>query len=100
MSPPPWFDFSRFKYTATVKRPFTCFVYSAPLNAEGIGGEPTGIVYGAGDIVDIADEAHQTMEYVAVRITNGGWINVWCARNRSGHWSGVKFCDINWSRKS
>ena len=100
MPSPPWFDFVRFKYTATVRERFSCPVYSEPLNAEGIGGWPTGIVYKTGDIVDIADEAHQTKEYVAVRITNGGWINVWCARNRSGHWSGVKFCDINWSRKS
>ena len=98
MSPPPWFDFTRFKYTATVRHPFTCYVYSAPLNAEGIGGEPTDIFYRAGDIVDIAKEVHQTMEYVAVR-TTGGWINVWRARNRSGQWVGVNFCDIDWEWK-
>ena len=96
MVPPPWFDFSRYEYTATVKWPFTCFVYSAPRNAQGIGGEPTGTVYGAGHIVDIADEAHHTMEYVAVRLTNGGWINVWCAHNKQGRFSGVEFCDIQW----
>ena len=98
MAPPPWFDFTRFKYTATVRHPFTCYVYSAPLNAEGIGGEPTNIVYQAGDSVDIMEEVHQTMEYVAVRTTSG-WINVWCARNRSGRWVGVKFCDIEWEWK-
>ena len=99
MVPPPWFDFTRYKYWAEVRRPFTCRVYAAPLNAEGIGGNFLGVRYPPGTRIELAEEVHQTLEYVAVRITDGGWINVWCARNNQGRLSGVPFCTIHWERK-
>ena len=96
MSPPPQFDFFRFRYTAEVKRPFTCHCYTAPCSSDGVGGAQTGVAFRAGEKVTVESEAHITERYVAVR-TFAGWINVWTRDNKHGQPTGVLFCHLVWN---
>ena len=92
MPPPPRFDFYWWRYTATVRSPFRCPCYSAPLDRGGRGGHQTG--FSAGDTYEILEEVHQTADYVAV-LTDYGWVNVWCQLNNRGQPTGVNFCSID-----
>ena len=98
MSPPPYFDFRWYRYTATVNAPFTAHCYSQPLNSDGVGGEPTGVKFNAGEWLHVLEEVHQTSSYVAV-LTSGGWVNLWCARNAEGREVGLNFCRLHWHHK-